>query len=728
MRNCVWLSYFVIINGVNLYVSPNGNNNNNGMSPESPFKSIEYTQYYIREYNKNYSEPIYVNLMDGVFYLKNSLNMTYMDSGKSNENSITYQSYPKNTKSAVISNGTSMPRNCWNIVNSSTDINVYSCNIGSYVNPSNPYFRSLRIQTISDNIRGIPVRYPKLYHNYSPYTEGWIMVNSSEYNQTTKEYIIGISNDQLPGYLRNSKYQNITGKMSIFPQYSWINMEIDVTSYYNALSNGSYSYFTLKCPLNLCNPNQISASITKGNRLFFYNISQIPIQVNYEWYYDASKTKLYIGLSNDISIQDTQITIPNSYYIINMTGTSNNFIKNIIFDNIIFTDNDYIAYGYQSKFNIITNDPENGVPIDGSIRLNYATNITIRNCLFTTLGGGGIMISNYSRNIFIHNNEFKNMGQSGVTIIGDSMIQATYIHIYNNTFENMGQILASAAGIYACTVSNSIFKFNNVTNSSRWGIAIRSQESFYSLNNEVSYNIIKNTGLKTRDYGGLSFIGTGYTNTTVTYNCVANSIGFDTDNIGRIMTPFYSFGIYLDNYATGFYIYGNILNNQVMTGIFIHGGSNNTIINNINYNITNIVYPGHTKMFGELVIEELNPSFPTGNILSNNVYYWFNKHSQLIDSNCVGNITAIHEWLTKDDYNLYYNPNINISNLNISGFNPCGQTYNDWINCGYDHHSIINIDPLFNNPINGNFNINKDSVLTSQLGFNPIPTYISQNC
>ena len=87
-----------------------------------------------------------------------------------------------------------------------------------------------------------------------------------------------------------------------------------------------------------------------------------------------------------------------------------------------------------------------------------------------------------------------------------------------------------------------------------------------SLNNTIIYNKINNVGLKTRDLGGISLLGDGITNSKIMYNCVKNVIGTDQNSQGNILSPFYSWGIYLDNYSSGYYVFANIAHSNVNTG------------------------------------------------------------------------------------------------------------------------------------------------------------------
>ena len=79
-------------------------------------------------------------------------------------------------------------------------------------------------------------------------------------------------------------------------------------------------------------------------------------------------------------------------------------------------------------------------------------------------------------------------------------------------------------------------------------------------------------------------------------------VGFDTDPNGTIMSPFFTFGIYLDNWSSGFLVEGNIIRTATSVPIFVHGGSNNTIKNNVLFNATtsnNLPSLGQLMFYGD---------------------------------------------------------------------------------------------------------------------------------
>ena len=75
---------------------------------------------------------------------------------------------------------------------------------------------------------------------------------------------------------------------------------------------------------------------------------------------------------------------------------------------------------------------------------------------------------------------------------------------------------------------------NRVLNSSRWGIAVRSNGDAASLANLIELNWIDGSGQTTRDLGGISLMGsaTPGTRTVIRSNCVRNMVGTDSASAG----------------------------------------------------------------------------------------------------------------------------------------------------------------------------------------------------
>eukprot|EP01084_Bolivina_argentea_P302488 522107_1 len=733
--NLLVFSFFLITNFQSrdiceYYVnSLNGNNSNDGTSAKSPFYTIEYTKDYIAKTYENSSTKCIVNLMnDGTFYLSKHLVFTSINSGTSESNNIVYKTYPHNSnKSSIISSGIEIPSSCWKLSQAHKTY-IYQCNLVTF-NLNNNYFRSISI----NNKRAIPIRYPKVsttnYFNY-PYTDnGWLFINSSQYIQHG-QWIISVDSSSLIPSLYNGSFKH--GNINIFPGNSWISLQIyDVKPYYND-SYSELTYFIVSCPDNrTCHgsKNNAPTNMKVHDRFYFYNISlNILQQMNeYEWYYENENKILYIALNYSLTQSNTvKVIIPQYDKIMQL-----NNVSNIEFNNIGFRDIDYSSYGYQAGFNIEPNNPQYGIPCDAAIWItNGSHNIHFTNNTFLELSGSGFIIGNNSNNILIMNNTFHHLGQSGILLVGNNSSQAYNIKIQNNTFLYLGEILASSAAIYISSSSNNLIEFNNMSYLSRWGIEIRSANSAaaQSSNNIFQYNIIIYSGLQTSDYGGISLSGANGLNNKILFNCIKNSQGKITEpNVTNphIITPADSFGISMDNQASGYYIYGNILHTQVLCGINMHSGSGNWIQNNIYFNTSES--PEIPSQWGQITMIDIENDNPFNNTVINNVIYYFNKNSVIIsnkggtfDPNAFANI----------DYNLYYNPYINISQINLALLTPAGNTWQDWLNSydkRFDQHSIIDINPGFVDEYKGNFNLKNNSPL-KKLGFKPIPSYIASTC
>ena len=65
-----------------------------------------------------------------------------------------------------------------------------------------------------------------------------------------------------------------------------------------------------------------------------------------------------------------------------------------------------------------------------------------------------------------------------------------------------------------------------------------------SHGNTIERNRLSQLAQRTRDLGGLSFIGTGHSGTVVRHNCVREVVGMDMDDSGRLMRPFFTWSVY----------------------------------------------------------------------------------------------------------------------------------------------------------------------------------------
>jgi len=74
-------------------------------------------------------------------------------------------------------------------------------------------------------------------------------------------------------------------------------------------------------------------------------------------------------------------------------------------------------FGYQEGWNIL---PGQGMPDDAAVKVSGAVGITIDNCAFDQVGGGGVHVANGSTSVVIQRSLFRGTGQSGVIFTGNS--------------------------------------------------------------------------------------------------------------------------------------------------------------------------------------------------------------------------------------------------------------------------------------------------------------------
>eukprot|EP00912_Choanoflagellata_sp_UC4_P001667 UC4_evm4s1059 len=418
-----------------------------------------------------------------------------------------------------------------------------------------------------------------------------------------------------------------------------------------------------------------------------------------------------------------------------------NGVRNLFFSSLIFEATDFEAVGYQEGFSETDISP--GLPRDAALVVSAATNITVSDCAFLQLAGGAIHVSNGSRNINVVASIFDHLGQSAVSFDGSNEKQPSHSSVESCKITNIGEILAASGGIVGSTVSFSNFTSNSIINTSRWGIHIRSFPGDTSISNLVSSNHLENVGfsslqsiytqlaLTTKDLGGLSFIGNGHTGSVIENNCVKNIFGLDTDPRGNFLDR------YLDNWSSNFTIKGNILNGNVLGGVFIHGGSNNVIDNNIIVNSDNSSMPppgsyGHCDasqgvLFGRMMSSGIPVNPPQNNTFSHNIVVIPEtlEHAAPI-ADVGGNFSLFSGGTTVIDVNIYWqNPGKYgfLSSSSRTPF-PLSQkrgfgTWASWRSSGWDQRSIVE-DPGFHDINTGNFTLIEGSPAI-KLGFKPLP-------
>ena len=189
-------------------------------------------------------------------------------------------------------------------------------------------------------------------------------------------------------------------------------------------------------------------------------------------------------------------------------------------------------------------------------------------------------------------------------------------------------------------------------------------------------------------------------------------------------------GIYLDDWSSDCFVYGNIITGARI-GITVHGGANNVVENNLIVNALDrgIGYWSNCCGLPEMV---RMAGFGWGNYYRNNIIYNSGSAApspyKSMQSKWEHGFHLFAFWrpdieldyadreLAESDYNLFYDSRgtygVRDKNRNLN-------TLDEWRALGYDTHSLI-ADPLFVDPARGDYHLKPESPAFG-LGFQPIP-------
>ena len=468
-------------------------------------------------------------------------------------------------------------------------------------------------------------------------------------------------------------------EVDIFPAEDWVNTILPVTNV-DRQSQRLYVNSTEK--------------IRPGNRFFIANVREA-LDSPGEWYLDKNTGELLYWAETPDFPNDVEVVAPVMDRLFVLQGNSESFVEHIHFKGFTFTDTDYnLAKNYY-------------FPADAAIWLSTARHCRIEDCTFVTLGGYAVRIEQRSHKNYIVGNSMRQLGQGGVVLLGNTTSQGFDNLIAANDIQDCGQVYKHVAGVYVTTGSGNCIVHNRIVRMPRYGISLKSYDTNnYSHNNLVEFNEIVDTNLETSDTGAIETLGRDkqISGNIIRFNSIHNVVGMGTKASGTIVSPTYTWGIYLDDYSSGTKVYGNIVVGTVLGAVNIHGGKDNQIENNI-------FIDGAEKQI------HLSPKdeFMMGNIIQRNIFAYKEIDAKLWSSD--GQIEP-SKLVANCNFNLYWHT----AGLDLAqterAITPKGN-FTQWQAAGFDRNSFIS-DPLFVSSETGDFRLNTNSPAW-RLGFKPIP-------
>ena len=346
---------------------------------------------------------------------------------------------------------------------------------------------------------------------------------------------------------------------------------------------------------------------------------------------------------------------------------------------------------------------------DCGVLFTGAEECSVERCTFECVGGWGVALNERASHIRVAENVMYGNGQGGVIFVGKSDEDRPVSNtIVGNDIADCGRVFAHVAGVYLATGAKNRIAHNRIRRMPRYGISLKSPGSH---ENVIEYNEIRDVNRETNDAGAIEHHGPDkkWSGNIYRHNIIVNSLGLKTDYLGRFMTPHYAWGIYLDDWASGSTIVGNIIVNNSVGGVNMHGGWDNRIENNILVN----------GLFRQLslspIFSDINSTTLRNNIVKRNVIAYTQKESTFIWCRPK---RWYPEILKECDYNVYWCfGDLDLESPDESP-TPVGSMAR-WRELGFDANTIVAA-PRFTNPENGDYTLRDDSP-AYRLGFKRIP-------
>jgi hypothetical protein len=649
-----------------LYVAADGNDNNAG-TITAPFRTLDKARAQVRTLLTDASGPIHVWVRGGTYYLSSPLTFDSSDSGTSTA-PVTYSSY-KDEK--VILSGGFKVTSDW----SRHTGHIMKTHIGAGKDVDLLFL---------DGKQQIMARYPN-FDSSKVYLDGYA---SDAINPARAARWANPST----GYIRSLHFSmwggndyKITGKDADNKvQYNWVGD--------NNRGDGMH-----------------------GNYRMVENIFE-ELDSPGEWFYNRNSGDLYFYPPNGTNLKSSTVEMACLEELIKVVGNSSGKVKYLTFSGFTLTHVKRTLFSRPYE-GLLRGDW--AIARAGTLYIQNAENITVKNCTFDQVGGNGVFISGYNRDHVIDNNAFIDTGATCVQVVGQ-MSACRYpstwsnhhtditdmtagpatddypknITVRNNYMFNMGRFEKQSAGVNISMSQAVAVQHNTIHRSPRSGVNINDGTFGGHL---IEYNDVFDCVRESGDHGPFNSWGR---------DRFWSYKGFDTNgNQGEAKYPFrqldawkttvirnnrfhyssvHEWGIDLDDGSSNYQIYNNLCLN---TGFKLREGFDRHVYNNI------------------IVNERAN------------IHCTYEKANNNIEKNVIINETPI-AFANSDpgrevrgqshfDYNIYWND---------------GQPVNlppDWKSFGFDTHCII-ADPEFKNPAANDYTVTNAAVL-QQSGFVNFP-------
>ena len=653
-----------------VFVAKNGNDawsgtlaQPNAANTDGPLATLIRARDAIREPKATDADAqLTVTVRAGTYHLPEPLMLTSEDSGTA-QRPVRWQAYPG--EEVILSGGRPITSE-WR----TADGKIYTTQLPE-VADGNWYFRLVRV----GEDWAIRARYPN-YDPENPYTGGWLFVKPSGEAETQfGKPDFGFAPGELKEWPRSKEIE-----MHVFPAQGWVSSIEPIADL--DIENGAGTLVGRIMELRV------------GNRYFLENTFE-ELDTPGEWYLDRETGALhYWPTEPDFAAKE--IVAPVHDRIIHIKGGAKaGPVRNIEIVGFTFMDTSYTPH---------IRDPYS--PPDAAIWIEYSRDCLIENCRFTRLGGSALnLVGDVRGNRFL-GNTVEYVGQNGVYMYGggastcpmENTVAGCHIHHIGLIYKSVGGVHIGPRNPSLAQQPGNLIAHNLITDVPRYGIGILMNQG----NNVVEFNEIHRSNLETNDTGGIASCvrNREAAGNVFRFNLVMDSIGLQTTTDGEILTPFFTWGIYLDDDSSHAQVYGNICVRNYRGSVVVHRGQKNVIENNI-FVDSNLGEAEFMDWGGQMV----------ENVFRRNICYRVKGAGDMI--RFTGPFGWTDQVLAECDRNLYW------SAADEPSFTFGGKSLEQWREMGYDEHAVV-ADPMFRAPEDDDYTLDAKSP-AFELGFRAIP-------
>jgi parallel beta-helix repeat protein len=380
----------------------------------------------------------------------------------------------------------------------------------------------------------------------------------------------------------------------------------------------------------------------------------------------------------------------------------------------------------------------NAVELKDSSDCRIAGN-TIRNV--GDYNGNAVVVTGGFRNGIV-GNDIYDIGRDAINLTGGDRITLTPGDSYadNNYIHHVGIYYKWGCGI-TLTGCGLRATHNLIHDCPRAAI------QFQGNNLIMDYNHMRHLCLESEDAAGIGTGGRDWISSrgsAVRYNLIHDVLGYGRMN-GKWVSPFFAWGIYLDDNTGGVDVIGNIVTRCGRAGLHLHNArdtvvENNVFADNTMYQIElsgwTATHPfwkshfptmvkGYESVLGQpawkamrgMALHPQDAPLPNGLIMAGNVFERniFASHDPAASLYRVGNVDFEHNRWNHNLLWQYGEP------LMIEGVGklPAAELWPEWQKQGEDPDSLA-ADPLFKKPRRDDYRLRPESPALA-LGFQPIP-------